>query len=241
MKVERQEKVLIKNLANFFLFPASSFCRNHSNSTVGNFSLNQKEQWLENNDGIFQAQQFNLYFAKYVCLLCHWSPSWPIHPPPPHCVYSLSRYFGRKVKLGPANRRQKLGLVWRNRKKISPNYQWLPLLTVLPLNYFMDGGILCSFWASLCVKRWNFKATQRFKLSGKKVILKFIFSELFSSHFCLKMLDFLVCQFKCIFYQNILIFTFAKILTHSPAQHLLSKKTAVFCDFYLQRYSSYNL
>jgi hypothetical protein len=34
-------------------------------------------------------------------------------------VYSLNRYFGRKVQLGPANRRQKLGLVWRNRKKIS--------------------------------------------------------------------------------------------------------------------------
>ncbi len=44
------------------------------------------------------------------------------HPPPPappHCVYSLSRYFGRKFQLGPANRQQKLSLIWRNRKKIS--------------------------------------------------------------------------------------------------------------------------
>ncbi len=37
-----------------------------------------------------------------------------------------------------ANILQKLGLVWRNRKKIRPNYQRLLLLTVLPLNYFMD-------------------------------------------------------------------------------------------------------
>jgi hypothetical protein len=34
-------------------------------------------------------------------------------------VYLLSRYFGRKLQLGPANTRQKLGLVWRNRKKLA--------------------------------------------------------------------------------------------------------------------------
>jgi hypothetical protein len=33
--------------------------------------------------------------------------------------FLLASYFGRKVQLGQANRRQTLGLVWRNRKKIS--------------------------------------------------------------------------------------------------------------------------
>ncbi len=36
-----------------------------------------------------------------------------------------------------ANRGGKHGLVWRNRRKKLPNYQWLPLLTVLPFKYFM--------------------------------------------------------------------------------------------------------
>ncbi len=62
------------------------------------------------------------------------------HPPPSHRVrvYSLSRYFGRKVQLGPANRRQNLGLVWRNRKKISQiinNYLCLTFFLLI---------ILCS-------------------------------------------------------------------------------------------------
>jgi hypothetical protein len=38
-----------------------------------------------------------------------------------------------------ANRRQELGLVWRNRKKISQNIKDY-ILAVLPLNYFMGGG-----------------------------------------------------------------------------------------------------
>jgi hypothetical protein len=53
-------------------------------------------------------------------------------------VYSLSRYFGRKVQLGPANRRQKLGLVWRNRKKISQiinDYLCLPFFLLIILCY----------------------------------------------------------------------------------------------------------
>ncbi len=51
-------------------------------------------------------------------------------------MYSLSRYFGRKVQLGPANRRQKLGLVWRNRKKISQiinDYLCLPFFLLIIL------------------------------------------------------------------------------------------------------------
>jgi hypothetical protein len=46
-------------------------------------------------------------------------------------VYSLSRYFGR-----PANRRQKLGLVWKNRKKISQiinDYLCLPFFLLIIL------------------------------------------------------------------------------------------------------------
>jgi hypothetical protein len=51
-------------------------------------------------------------------------------------VYSLSRYFGRKVQLGQANRRQKLGLVWRNRTKISQiikDYFYLPFFLLIIL------------------------------------------------------------------------------------------------------------
>jgi hypothetical protein len=82
----------------------------------------------------------------------HHDPS----PPCPHtvCVYSLSRYFGRKVQLGPANRRQKLGLVWRNRKKISQiinDYLCLPffLLVILwknatPLHDEVKGKAILS-------------------------------------------------------------------------------------------------
>jgi hypothetical protein len=80
---------------------------------------------------IFQAQQFNLYFAKFVCLLSRLPP-----PLPPNRVHSLSRYFSRKVKLGPANRRQKLGMVWRNRKKISQiinDYLCLPFSLLIIL------------------------------------------------------------------------------------------------------------
>jgi hypothetical protein len=40
-----------------------------------------------------------------------------------------------------ANRRQKLGLVWKNRKKISKFIKRLLLLTVRPLNYFMGESI----------------------------------------------------------------------------------------------------
>jgi hypothetical protein len=61
------------------------------------------------------------------------------HPPRPHTVcthYSLSRYFAEKFQLGPANRRQKLGLVWRNRKKISQiinDYLCLPFFLFIIL------------------------------------------------------------------------------------------------------------
>jgi hypothetical protein len=62
---------------------------------------------------------------------------WTHHPlPPPYRVYSLSRYFGRKVQLGAANRGGKLGLVWRNRKKISQiinAYLCLPFFLLIVL------------------------------------------------------------------------------------------------------------
>ncbi len=66
-------------------------------------------------------------------------------PPPPHRVYSLSRYFGSKVQLGPANRRQKLGLVWRNRKKICQiinDCLCLPffLLIILCIIHYISGN-----------------------------------------------------------------------------------------------------
>ncbi len=45
----------------------------------------------------------------------------------------------QKVQLGPRKERRKtwFGLE-KKRKKINQNYQRLPLLTVLPLNYFMQ-------------------------------------------------------------------------------------------------------
>ncbi len=98
-KVERQVKVLIKNLAIFFLYP---------------------------------SKQFLAISFKFSCR--------PIPPPPPHRVYSLNRYFGRKVQLGAANRRQKLGLVWRNRKKISQiinDYLCLPFFLLIILWYLL--------------------------------------------------------------------------------------------------------
>jgi hypothetical protein len=45
--------------------------------------------------------------------------------------------MSEKSRREQANRQQKLGLVWRNRKKISQINQRLLLLTVLPLNFFM--------------------------------------------------------------------------------------------------------
>jgi hypothetical protein len=45
--------------------------------------------------------------------------------------------MAEKASWDQAKRRQKLGLVWRNRKKISQIIKGLLLLAVLPLNYFM--------------------------------------------------------------------------------------------------------
>jgi hypothetical protein len=64
-------------------------------------------------------------------------------------VYSLSWYFGRKVQLGPANRRQKLGLVWRNRKKISQiinDYLCLPFFLLIILWLYRSPRIKVVFY-----------------------------------------------------------------------------------------------
>jgi hypothetical protein len=69
-------------------------------------------------------------------MLCPLVSIMTLPPHTPHHVYSLSRYFGRKVQLGLANRRQKLGLVWRNRKKISQiinDYLCLPFFLLIIL------------------------------------------------------------------------------------------------------------
>jgi hypothetical protein len=74
-KIERQVKVLIKNLAIFFLFPSKQSLPISFKFSCGKLLPKTEGTMLEDNDyantGIFQAQQFNLYFAKFVCLLCH--------------------------------------------------------------------------------------------------------------------------------------------------------------------------
>ncbi len=71
----------------------------------------------------FANFSYSLHFAKFVCLLCHQSPLFSPTPGPQYLtIDSLSRYF----KTGY---REKLGLVWRNRKKISQiinGYLFLP-------------------------------------------------------------------------------------------------------------------
>jgi hypothetical protein len=71
------------------------------------------------NTGIFQAQRhfeffallllFTFYSLSACCVtILHHDPSPP--PQTPHCVYSLSRYFGRKVQLGPGKQTAKTWL-----------------------------------------------------------------------------------------------------------------------------------
>jgi hypothetical protein len=48
---------------------------------------------------------------------------------------------------------KKLGLVWRNREKISQNINAYPILTVLPLNYFMVHIHIRLWWVDLGVDR----------------------------------------------------------------------------------------
>jgi hypothetical protein len=52
----------------------------------------------------------------------------------------LKQEWQKSLALEPGKQMAKLGLFWRNRKKVSQisnAYLCLPLLTVLPLNYFM--------------------------------------------------------------------------------------------------------
>ncbi len=110
-KVERQVKVLIKNLAIFFLFPSKEF--------------------------------LPISFKKFVCLLFHQSPS------PPHTVCTVLTVLTEQ-KLSSwdkANRRQKLGLVWRNRKKISQiikDYFYLPFFLLIILWCRLTIGLSCT-------------------------------------------------------------------------------------------------
>ncbi len=73
-------------------------------------------------------------------------------------MYSLSRYFGRKVQLGPANRLQKIGLVWWNRKKINQiinDYLCLPffllIILCLILTFQLLLALCCCEWPRLII------------------------------------------------------------------------------------------
>jgi hypothetical protein len=73
-------------------------------------------------------------------------------------------------------------------------------------------------------------------------LFKFNFFQVFIGIFYLKMYKFLICQFKCISYENSLsISKFVKVLDHFPAQVLPNKKTAALCVFCVRSYSSNNL
>jgi hypothetical protein len=134
---------------------------------------------------LFPSKQFLPISFKFSC--------GPIPPPPtPHRLYSLSRYFGRKVQLGAANRRQKLGLVWRNRKKISQiinDYLCLQffLLIILWTYYttiFQYGILFCfAFSYALGVREvesvhhWaGYPSKKRLKKSRRHIYTKILFS-----------------------------------------------------------------
>jgi hypothetical protein len=96
---------------------------------VGNFSLNRRNNDYVNT-GIFQAQQFNLYFCQ-VHLLVVSLVSIMTHPPWPHT--ECTHWAGKQT--------QKLGLVWRNRKKISQiinDYLCLPFFLLIILWYHLS-------------------------------------------------------------------------------------------------------
>jgi hypothetical protein len=71
--------------------------------------------------------------------------------------------------------------------------------------------------------------------------LKFIFSKLFIAIFTLKCTVFLYASSNGVQTKILLLFTFVKILNHSPAQDLSNKKNRIFLRLLWLRYSSDNL
>jgi hypothetical protein len=68
-----------------------------------------------------------LHFAKFVCLLCHYSCH---HSPPPPGPFDERLTKNRYFETGYG---EKLGLVWRNRKKIINDYLYLPFFLLFIL------------------------------------------------------------------------------------------------------------
>jgi hypothetical protein len=71
---------------------------------------------------LFVMFSYSSHFAKFACLLE---------------TAEIETGMTEKSSWDQANMRQKLGLVWRNRKKISQIFKDYFYLPLLPLNYFM--------------------------------------------------------------------------------------------------------
>ncbi len=125
-KVERQVKVLIRNLAIFFQFPSKLFlpisfkfsCGKLLPKTEGTMLRREPlhEYWKISGTTIqFIFCQVRLLVMSLVSILTH--------PFAPHRVYSLSRYFGRKVQLGTGKQTAKTWFGFVKQKENQPNYQ----------------------------------------------------------------------------------------------------------------------
>ncbi len=111
-----------KNLAFFFLFPSKQFLPISSQFSCEKLLPKTKRtmlrrQWLCEYWYI-SGTTIQFIFCQVRLINVVSLVSIMTHPPHTVCTH-WAGIFGRKVQLGPANRRQKLGLVWRNRKKIS--------------------------------------------------------------------------------------------------------------------------
>ncbi len=138
--VERQVKVLIKpHLAIFFLLPSKKFLPISFKIQLLKTSPQTKAARCLFCSGVFSLPvhfelfaifSYCLHFAKFVCLestLQRRKQEWQKSP------------AGTRQKI-----RQKLGLIWRNRRKLAKlSKTTVLLLTVLPLNYFMIRNFYC--------------------------------------------------------------------------------------------------
>jgi hypothetical protein len=136
-------KVLIKHLAIFFLFPSKKYLPISFNiQLLETSSQKQKEQRQKQLDVLdvsffhvfslpvhfdfFAIFSYCLHFAKFVCLLKR--------------LPEIETGIAEKSSWDQANIRQKLGLVWRNRKKINQiiiDYFYLPFLLLIILWYLL--------------------------------------------------------------------------------------------------------
>ncbi len=138
-KVEQQVKVLIKHLSIFFLLPSKKFLPiSVNNHLLETSPQKQKKQRQKQLDLFFFYCLFSSCTFLILCNLTFCQVYLLVKE-----TAEIETETAEKSSWDQANRRQKLCLVWGNRKKISQNNQRLLLLTVLPLNYFMIQPYKC--------------------------------------------------------------------------------------------------